>query len=233
VGAHVFDTGLAYAQRSLIRDAIVTRLSALLTTAAPSRYLHAVKPIARPYRGEGDEDGAAILVSALLGQAPAIAVALGRKTYEATDAEPYTSRGTIDVAIYVLSKHPRGLVDGRLKTDVAGNAAITADPGIEAMLEHVEELLLGQSLGIAGVSELRPVDEDEVATADDGTIWEQTYTIGVERQINPSRLMTTVIDSIEGRHTPHDIEDDDEESDEDLHPLVTTVAELDEPEEED
>lgn len=228
MGAHAYDTGLALAQRTLIRNAVIAKLAPLLK--ANGRYLHAIKPMPRRYRGEGDDAGRQQLVNTLLGQAPAIAVALGRKTYEATDGDAFLSLAELEVSIAVISQHGRdpALVEGRLATDVVGDAALTSDPGIEAALEHIEELLLGQDLGVAGTTELRPVDEEEVETAENGTIWQQTYTLRVERQINPSRG-NTLITSIEARTTPEGIADSDPNSAADLNPLVTTVAALEEP----
>lgn len=224
MGAHAYDTGLALPQRTLIRNAIVARLSPLLRVNG--RYVKAIKPLARRYRGEGDEVGKQAIVNALLGQAPAIGVALGRKTYEATDAEAFLSFAELEVSIAVFSQHGRDLVDGRLATDPVGDAAITNDPGIDAALEHIEELLLGQSIGVAGTSELRPVDEEEVETAEDGSIWQQTYALKVERRINPSRGNATVT-SIEVRSRLDGIADTDPDSDLDLNPLTTTVDALD------
>jgi hypothetical protein len=226
-GAHAFDTGLLNSQRSTIRAALVTRLGALLKSNG--RYMRSVQPLPRAYRGEGDEEGESILSTAFQGQAPALGVALGRKTYEAADIEAHIARGEITVTIYAVSQNVRAEVEGRLEMDKIGGASIDADPGIEAMLEHVEELLLGQSIPVAGTTELRPVSEDEVQTFEDVTIWEQVYTLNVERQINPHRAATVVATEIEGHHTPHDIE---ETAPENLNPLVTTLAELEEPDEE-
>lgn len=228
MGAHTYDTGLALAQRTLIRNAVIAKLAPLLR--ANGRYVLAIKPIPRRYRGEGDIEGRQQLVNALLGQTPAIGVALGRKTYEATDGDAFISLGELELSIVVISQHGRdpALVEGRLATDPVGDAAITADPGIEAMLEHVEELLLGQSIGVAGTSELRPVDEEEVETAENGSIWQQTYSIRVERQINPSRG-NTLITSIEAKTTPEGIADSDPNSAADLNPLIDTITTLEEP----
>ena len=226
MGAQTYDTGLALPQRTTIRNAVIARLAALKTTATPARYVFDVKPLARRFRGEGDEDGMNLLIETFQGSAPAIAVALGRKVYEATDGDAYLSRATLELAVYAVSKHSRGTVEGRLATDVTGDASVTADPGLEAMLEHIEELLLGQAIGVDGVSELRPVSEDEVITAADGSIWEQVYELHVERQINPSRANTTLITSIEGDHRLDGIADTNPNSNADLNPLVTTVTDL-------
>lgn len=221
-GLHKFDTGLALPQRSTIRQGLIDRLSAELLKANGG-YLNAIVPLPRLFRGEGDEDGLAIIARALQGQAPAIGIALGRKTYEATDSEANVSEGELAIGVYFISQHGRDLVDGRLSPDVVAQGAIDADPGIEVVMEHVEELLLGQELNIHGASEIRPVTEDEVATFDDVTIWEQTYAIHVARAIDPARKSTRFVTSIQGDHKVAGITDPGP-----LSPLVRTVAELEE-----
>jgi hypothetical protein len=221
-GPHVFDTGLHRAQRTTVRQAIADRLAPLLKKNGG--YLRSIKMLPRPIRSEGDDDGLGFLGAALQGQAPSIAIALGRKTYEQTDAgEANLASGVIDFAIYVIGGHSRGHVEGRLEADVTAAADRTADPGIDVILEHVEEYLLGQELGIKGTLEMRAVEEDEVLSADDYTVWEQRYTVKVERKINPRRASTQIATSLEGRHRLAEIPL--------VHPMsptVTTVEPLEE-----
>lgn len=219
-GIHKFDTALGLPQRTTIRRGVIDRLSELLK---PGGYVATIIPIPRLLRGEGDEDGEGMVLRATQGQSPAIAVALGRKTYEATDGESELCQGELVLGVYFVSEHNTDVVEGRLEMDVVGAGDATADPGLEALMEHVEELLLGQELNIRGVSEIRPVQEDEVATFADATIWEQTYSIKVMRDIVPSRKSTRFMTSIQGDHKLDGID-----SPGPMSPLVRTVAELEE-----
>lgn len=217
-----YDTGLATAQRTAVRSGIVARLAADTKLA---RYVAAVKPLPRVMRGEGDGEGLAMIQAALGSKVPAILVALGRKRYEPL-ADPLETRGVLEVTLYVASAHARDLVDGRLAGDNVSAGDLEADPGIDTMLEHVEECLLGQQLGIAGTKEMRPTDEDEVATFAEFTVWEQRYELDVERVIDPNRDETILVTSIEGRHREQgtaDVADDDVPE----YTPIVTVANLD------
>lgn len=228
-GLQRFDTGLHRAQRTEIRQALLDRLGALLVTptgvnaGGAGRYLRAVRWIPRPLRNDSSEELAHI-ADVAQGQAPAVCVALGRKTYEASGMgiPAVQFRSDIEVAVYVISANGRSREDGRLSTDVAGASDPKADPGIEVILEHIEELLLGQELNIKSAYELRPVSEDELATFGDVTVWEQRYLIGVDRVINPDRDVDDVLVDIEARNNFVD--------DEAANPVVDSIAELAAPE---
>lgn len=229
---HAFDTGLLGAQRTLVRNAIVARLAPLLK--ANGGYLHAIKKMACRYRG--DEQTAELIERTFQGREPAIGVALGKMTFESADLDARTQLGELEVVIYVFGANQRdpAHVEGRLAIDVAGNASNLADPGIEIVLEHVQQLLLGQELGVDGVQELRPVDEDEVATAEPGSVWEQKYTVKLERAIKPWRN-NTLITSLEARHQLDGIPEGTVDNigpgtPKTLDPLVTNIEELDPPE---
>lgn len=192
--ANIYDTGLPTSQRSVIRTTVMAKLAPLLKTNG--LYLRAIVPLALPLHGGHDEQGMALLNAALAGQAPAILVALGKKTYESAGSLEIDGRGILEVAIYVCSANPRNTVDGRLANDVVAATDNTADPGIETMLEHVEQLLDGQDLGIDSVYEMLAETEDQVWTGDDYTIWEQVYKIKVDRAINPNRNIAQLVTSI-------------------------------------
>lgn len=196
---HTFDTGLAKPQRSLVREAVAGRLADLLKAAEPPRYLAAIKYLPKPMRGQSDEDGKAMLIEVLQGQAPAIAIAIGRKQYDRTGPNTLEQVGELELVVYVTSAHGRDIVEGRLSQDVSAERTLTADPGIETILEHVEERLLGQELGIETVSALAGGEEDEVATFKDMTIWSQSYTVTVDRTVNPARGITQLVTSAENR----------------------------------
>lgn len=192
--ANVYDTGLATSQRSAVRTTVMAKLAPLLK--ANGLYLRAIVPLAIPLHAGHDEQGLALLNIALAGQAPSIAIALGKKTYEAGGSLEIDGRGILEVAIYVCSANPRNTVDGRLANDVTAATDNTADPGVETMLEHVEQLLDGQDLGIPSVYEMIAETEDQVWTGDDYTIWEQVYRVKVDRMINPNRNIAQLVTSI-------------------------------------
>jgi hypothetical protein len=202
---HVYDHGGVKPQRTALRDALVARLSLL---KRPAMYLQAV--VMLPTRINDPDDGT--LYAALNGRAPAIAIALGRGEAAGGGMPASSARKNIEIAIYVVSSHGRGNVEGRLAGDVSSAADVTKDPGVETMLEHVEELLLGRDLGIPGVAEIRPGTEDEVWSGEDMTIWEATYTVRVDRAINHNRLVTTLLTEIDTRHEVDDADPDNPEA---------------------
>jgi hypothetical protein len=203
--AHAFDTGLPLPQRTTIRDGIAARLAPLLKSNGG--YLAAIVQLPAMMRDSRNDEDRDTMFRALNGRTPAIGIALGRRRTEASGTLATEARGVIDVGIYFASQHSRDLVSGRMAPDVVARANLVADPGIEVMLEHVEQLLLGHSLededgdALATIGELRATDEDEAGTADDLTVWEQKYEIAVERVINPARDVTQLLLSIQGDHT--------------------------------
>ena len=204
---HVYDHGGAVPQRTALRNALLTRLSVL---KRPTMYLHAVSALPTPLAAM-DEAADAYLSRAVGGRYPAVAVALGRGDAAPAGMPQSHARKTIEVAVYVMSAHGRDYVEGRLSGDVSA-ATVTNDPGIETMLEHVEELLLGRDLGVPGVSELRPVHEQEVWSGDDFTVWELLFTARVDRTINHNRLVTTLLAEIDARHEVEGADPDNPEA---------------------
>lgn len=198
--AHSYDTGLAKPQRTLIRDAFITRLSLLKVTTG--LYLQGVIALPNRIIGRDDEIGIGQLINALGAQSPAMAVALGRGDHGEAGAPASRGRKTITISVYVWTNNVRGMVEGRLKGDAASLAGFgeTKDPGIETMLEHAEQLLVGKDLGIAHVDEVRWQAEDEIYTGEEGSIWEAIYTVRVDRTINHNRLVTQLLTEIETRH---------------------------------
>lgn len=191
--ANTYDTGLATSQRSAIRAKVMANLAPLLKSNG--LYVRSIVPLARPLHSH-DEDGLSLLATQVNGQCPAIVVALGKKTYEAAGSLQVDGRGVLEVCVYVCSANPRNEVDGRLANDVTAATDNTADPGIETMLEHVEQLLDGQDLGIATVYEMIAEVEEEVWTGADFTIFEQVYKLKVDRAINVNRNIATLVTSI-------------------------------------
>lgn len=224
MSGHVFDTGLQQPQRTLIRAAIAAQLADLLKSADVPRYLHAIVQLPKPVRGAGDEDGKAMLNHYLQGAAPAVAIALGRKSFDRLGPNALEVLGELEIVLYVASRHERGLVDGRLSQDVTARIAQNVDPGIDTMLEHIEERLLGQELGIETVSALSGGVEDEVMTFDDVTVWSQTYSVVVDRTVNPARGSKITVTSVENRVGLDEVSGDLDDPD---NAFVTTRSSLD------
>jgi phage gp37-like protein len=201
--AHEFDTGLAKPQRTRIREEIASALAGLLytPTPTPAGYLRAIVQFAGTVKGANDADGIAMLYDVLQGRAPAVAISIGRKQYENAGAtrEADQWRATYSIDIYVASNQTRSR-ESRLSGDVASAASTVADPGVEVILEHVEELLSGRSLGVSTVYRLAPVTEDEVVHTNDMTIWSQSYQLRTQRDVNPYRDVTTMLAEVQALH---------------------------------
>lgn len=189
LGVQQFDTGLARPQRTLIRQHIAAALAPMLKLNGG--YLHKIGVLPRPLRGR-DEDELGLLVSAVLGRSPCVLVALGAKSYESIGLDATEELGELEVAIYAVSSNARSFVEGRLEQDAAATSSANADPGIETMLEHCEQLLLGQGLGLSTAHEMRGRTEEEVYTFEEYTVWEQTYALKVSRDINVSRAIADI-----------------------------------------
>jgi len=216
--ARTYDTGLSAPQRTLIRAAIATRLAPLLKSNGG--YLRKIGVLPRPMRGRSEEE-VSLVVQAIDALAPAVLIALGRKRVEPTGTDGLEWRGELEVVVYAASSNARSYVDGRLAADVVAAADDTADPGIEVILQQIEERLLGQDLSIPTSVELREATEDETWTFSDITVWEQHYTMRVTLDINPNRGITQKVTSIE-------VEDLLDQADP-VNPLVTTVTALEAP----
>jgi len=205
--AHAFDTGLSRAQRTLIRDGVVELLSGLV---APTGYLRTVIPWGGIVRGYTDEIGQDLLLAAFNGRAPSIAVALGDRVADAAGMGGFNFKGTIELVLYHYSNHPRSVTDGRTKLDASAVASDIADPGLDIMMEHAEELLIGQRLGGTSatnpvgqvtrstptIKQIVPTREEELVTTAQHTLWAQRYAVTVSRTIDPHRTITQMLEEI-------------------------------------
>jgi hypothetical protein len=196
--AHVFDTGMDTPQRTVIRQGLVSRLEAL---KAPL-YVRTVKGFHTRVRGD---DQVAQLLEHSGGQLPALFVYCGRK---ATDVQAV--RGDLDrhlaeltVHVYVVVNNLRSPLS-RIEADVAALADDTKDPGIDVILEHVYELLIGYKVpetdGSQTIYELRPSIEDEVEDLADATVWEQQWTVKVQRDPDRTKGITQLIEEVQSTH---------------------------------
>jgi hypothetical protein len=198
---HAFDSKLAAPQRTLILNGVVSLLASL---KLPTGYLASVVPFGAVIRSYTDADGIKMLYEALLGQTPAIAVALGNRSSKPAGSG-FHHVAEIDLLLYFASNNMRDLAKGRLLIDDSGTAANTADPGLHVMMEHAEELVIGKRCGVSNtIKQIRPDREEELATLDDMTIWLQTYQVTVARSINEHRSVTQILDSIRFRTTQED-----------------------------
>ncbi len=218
VQVNTFDTQLTKAQRSLVREAVIAKLAPL--RIANGKYIAAIGALPRPLRGEDDDAGWAMITMATGGASPAILVALGNAKYEPFDTEALEVVSVLEIAIYIVTANKRGLVDGRLASDVVATASALADPGVETALEHIQELLLGQDLGINTVYELHLETESEVSTGVDDSAWEQRYSVRMQRAINPDRLITELMTEIESGNELDDV----------TPALITTITPIAPPE---
>lgn len=221
--ARAFDTGLAAPQRTLIRNKLVERFAPLLKSNGG--YVMKLGLLPRPLRNRS-EDELSLLGWAIAGVTPAIMFAIGRKVLTSNGTDGREWEGAYEVTIYAASSNQRSYVDGRLSGDVAAIADLTADPGIDVMLEHIEECVLGQEIGIATTLELRESTEDELWTGSDMSIWEQHYTIRATRDINPNRAVTALVTSVHVTTTAVALGGDVADP---LNPVVETITDLEAP----
>jgi hypothetical protein len=192
--AHAFDTGLASAQRTLVRSGAVTLLAGLL---APVGYLQAVIPWGGIIRGYTDEVGIELLWAAFAGRAPSIAIALGDAVLKPVGIGGFNFVAELELVAYHHSNHPRDPHLGRLAIDVAGLASNAADPGLDVMMEHAQELLVGQRCGAsATIKQIVPTREEELRTENEFTLWAQRYDVTIARKINPNRGLTQLLEEI-------------------------------------
>lgn len=200
--AHAFDTKLALPQRTIVRRGAIALLSGLLR--ANGGYLAAVVPFGAVVRSHTDIDGLANGLDALEktigGQLPAVAIALGERASEPAGIGTHKHQSELELLAYIVSDHKRDLVDGRLELDVVASASDLADPGLDVMMEHVEELLVGQRCGASTtVKHIRPDREDELLTRPELTIWVQTYKLTLTRSLNQFRGVTQLLDEVRTR----------------------------------
>lgn len=207
--AHVFDTGLPLAQRTKLRRAIVTLLAPLVR---PTGYLYGVVPWGGVIHGSADELGISLMHEALGGRAPAVAVALGDRLPTDKHIGGYASKNTIELLVYFYNNHQRSELEGRTELDAVALASNTADPGLDVMMEHVEELLVGQFAGSTPtIKNVVFRGEEEIRTEADFSLWQQRYTVGVDRVVNAHRGITEMLEQFRTAVRTSDMPDDDGE----------------------
>ncbi len=190
-----FDTHLAAPARTIVRSHVIARLARLLKTD-PSGYgfAQAIVPFGGVVRSYTDEIGIDELYTLLNGRAPAIAVSLGDKNYKPAGAGGYQFTSYVDVHVYFASTHSRSML-ARHAPDVTATLTNTNDPGIDTMMELVEDLLIGERSQVLGavtpvIKSLVPKREEELATSHDLTLWVQTYEAEITRTIDQYKDVT-------------------------------------------
>lgn len=192
-----FDSGLPRAQRTLIRRSIVGALGELCR--ARGGYLAHVGEMASPV-AFGSTDDEQRIVEALQGKSPAVLVALGERTFGGLERE---LRGTLLVHVYACSSHARDQL-ARVAGDVASDGSAQADPGLEAIGEHLFERLAGASLPAANADRLRPQREFLAYEGQDYTVLEQVYELLVTTDVNPARDHIEIVTEIAASHVDAD-----------------------------
>jgi hypothetical protein len=202
MGVNVFDSGQAKPQRALLVDAIAAKVADLMRVNG--RYLRLVARIARivekSIKETHDMFGLHLVEEASLGNMPCLLVALGHAPYTPQSTDPIDMSAELDVQLLIVSSNLGGYVVGRLAPDVASDATATLDPGIDTMLEHLEERLMGQELGVDGIHELRWHTVDEVFTSNEYTVWEARATCLLERHVNPDRDEDRIVVEVETKN---------------------------------
>lgn len=181
----VYDSGLSAPVRTLIRNAVVTKLAPL--TRAGGGWLETVIPIGYTVKGPSDEAGIDQLYSDLNGRTTAIAVSTAKSVHD-LNGTPDRAKARLQIDLYLLSSHRRGLTEGRTAPDVASAGSNARDPGLDAALELAWMFLQDVDLGLGPqVRGLRMLEEEELAFDNEKTIWQQSWQVWVERDVNKLR----------------------------------------------
>ncbi len=186
-----YTSGLEMPQETLIAEALTARIRQL-------RFLrHVGEAAAMPSRLVNDPawDG---MLQKMRGQAPAAFVIIESSR---AMAGGMTNRRNLwkrefDVVIAVFSGHRRDTIDGRLNPDVVSRGRDDADPGIRAMCELIDTLLMGWSVDIPGVYEMEPDRVRTVFVGNAGTLREMTYHVRAERRREPWPDVDTFLESV-------------------------------------
>ncbi|MGE0547613.1 MAG: hypothetical protein AB7R00_11175 [Kofleriaceae bacterium] len=183
-----YDTGLTIASRTLVRNAIATLLAPLLKSNGG--FLRSIVKLPAPletYEGEGDVQQ---IYQSLLGQSPAIAVALGDRPFSPAGVGGFRYTTDLEVHVYFIGNSNRSLL-ARVEGDVVSSTDDTADPGVDVAMQCAAQLLIGQKIETladnASVKHLVPQREQALVTNNQHTIWKQLYTVGVTETINQDR----------------------------------------------
>lgn len=189
----LFDHGLGQPQRSIVQFGVVAMLQRLLIQNGG--YLAAVIPTSTVIRGGGDDEGIGLVMDQLQGRAPAIAVATGVAEYK-TGGDIDRWQKHVTVHLYVFTNNVRDRMS-RVAGDVVAAANAAADPGAYVILEHCEQLLIGQGGdGTGSIADMRPHSETQLGGANTVELWEQVYGVWVSRAVNANRDLSLELAAI-------------------------------------
>lgn len=189
---HVFDSGQRAPIRTLVRDAVVQALAPL--RRASGLYLAAIVPLPMTIHLETDADEQ-MLEELVLGQSPAVAVAVGAQQFKSQSPDRTQWAGELEVVLYALTKNQRSAIAG-LAGDAVSASDVTRDPGIETILEHCLERVAGIE---ANGSTLILVAEEPSWFGAGWMIWQQRYRVATQYQINPGRSLSLAT-AVEAEH---------------------------------
>lgn len=199
--SRAYDTGLDRPQRRFAREAILETLAPL---AKPDGYVAAIIPFWKRITGKDDVSE---LAAELNGKDPAIAVVLGGGKASAigVDTRKDQVQKQVRVYVYYLARNERGPM-AALAGDVRSELDDRKNPGAEVMMEQAEQLLIGfQSAddGRGSVYKLVYEEEDEVESEGDYCLWEQVYSVRLDRRIDRRRAITQAVTLL--HHETHDV----------------------------
>lgn len=207
---HAFDTGSNKPIRTLIKQGVVTLLSPL--KRSNGGYLLDVGAYGGITRTYTDETGIQDLVR-FFTRSPTIAVTCGTRTHKSGTTSGRSSVSQMELLLYFTSQHSRGQERGRMESDPVALADDQADPGLDVIMDHTEELLLGQfpSLEVLNLKQIEFANEQELVTSEKITIWTQTYYLTVTKTIpkigGEFRTAKQLLESIAWRVTTDPNED--------------------------
>lgn len=212
--SHEFDTGLSLPQRTIIRRAAVQILSPL--TRANGGYLAAVKPFGGVVRTYTDEIDIELLQKAM-GSTPAIGVSLATRQFRNAAIMTGGTLGAnrsnkapqalseLQLRLYLSSQHSRDGLTGRHESDTVAAVDVTADPGLDVIMEHAIELMHGTypTATIGTVKQIEIETEEELATLPHVTIWMQTYKLTIHSYTGSKEFRTAeqLLESLRWRST--------------------------------
>lgn len=202
--SHEFDTGYTLPQRRKLREAIALRLRDELEIASHplaqgDRYLKAIVELAAPFE-PGDGDLEEMMREAVAGRSPIVAIALGDRSFTASNSDERNWRGSVVVHVYVISSHRGGLLARLRGGDIAGDMDQTLDPGLETAMEHVFERLSGFVPPECRASELRPRNESFPYVGDEFTVAEIVFDVDLQTEINLARRRVRVATDVLATH---------------------------------
>lgn len=183
-----FDTGLLRSQREVVQDKIIELLEPFRVGApGGGGFLEAIEPIS--FRVTDDDYEIDMLDDAVGKRSPAIAIAaLDLASHRA--GGPGNGLDSLEIQIYVISRHRRGRTDGRARLDPIALTNAGADPGVFAILELVWSRLYDVDLKIPTLHELTRVKEQPLHTAEEQSIWSQEWSLTLTSDADLQRGIT-------------------------------------------